>query len=1846
MATPAQSLEQRELSLIGKVEMRIALTDTDAKLETMLKTYLPPLLLKLASEHVSVRNKVISVCQHVSTRIKPQSIQLPVAALVKQFKAQESSMVRHFDLLYIQQGVDRLSAREKAELLPVVVSGISKSGTQGSQIFNLLLRLLESFTLPLRGSKEDVELRTRMEVSDADAAYIASWIGKFILFTPQKGLSSAGPGLTVDDHGFISMQGKDDLWNPASGGLNLLRTKALAAKLLASGMFNDHERFVPALFATADPASTISDVGDDMLKRALPATDLEDESLLKRLFGLYFGEDGALRVRPPLRLKIIGLLNKSTKSTTFSNNIMKLVDDGIATQNMDGEDTVMSNVSASNPSIGREATKLRAAIFQYINFVARFGAKETLHAIASRVVIRLRDFIDDQGWPRPGANEDLVSRGYAYEVIGLLAKAGPRTVIIEDEHPNLDLLRWLFDSLARDSSGSAIIVSIEESLSTVLSAMSRMQLSAGEQSVLEELLIDQMSQSVDLESYKRLRSTRYVTIRFTNRCLPYASVKARWIDVLGLGAVNDRAEVREEAERGLSPYWYRMLNGSLGTVQPEAIDFPSFDAVMSQFFPGRTTDETAESLAIAQQSRKSNPVCFPQMAAFARRILFHEAMVTGAMPVSLDSEWERRIDASAESDDKAREAIKKHISTHTSTTRNSLQILLSVLFVGLAEQVPGAQDQLAEFLALAPDSLVQQLVPHVAALVPILRSNNHSRRMAGARTYGILASHPAARPATVSAQLAQLSDDLSTWQSAVGASVNHVHGAMVASGFYFSRATYRGQDIKSDEHYKRLVQTVTTILSESRDSSLQEASYITLGQLCMFNAITSEVINGFVKFRTVIDKLYDSAKSGNETAIICLGQVSMVLPEEDSKEDSDLSYVEEQLHRLHEIRQAEVHFAVGEALSYLASGWKSTALATKLDIDGQLPIGPMRSSTLKRITERILADCSTTKPALKKAAVMWLLCLVQFCGQQPEIQERLAKCQAAFKRCLGDRDELVQESASRGLGLVYEKGDRRLKDDLVRDLVSSFSSDKQSQLAGNVSADTQLFEPGQLPTGDGSVSTYKDIMSLAAEVGDSSLVYKFMSMASSNAIWSSRAAFGRFGLSNVLSDSSVDGYLADNPKLYPKLFRYRFDPNSGVQSSMNDIWNALVKDSTATIEKHFDAIMEDLLGSILGKEWRVRQACCAAIADLVQGRSLEKYERYLERIWTQCFRVLDDIKESVRAAATSLARVLTGVLTRALEADHSSTKTASAMLKHVLPFLLSPSGMESSAQEVQMFSVRTLLEIIKKGNASTLRPFIPEVVERLIGCLSTLEPEAVNYVHMNAAKYNLTEQKIDDMRLSSIRSSPLMEAIERCLDLLDDDTMQKLQPRIESSMKSAVGLPSKVGASRILVSLSTRRLAVFRPFADSCLRLIEKVALDRNETVASSYAIAAGYVARAASDRQLLRLVAYCRSLYFDSEGDRESVVPRRSITSGEIIYAASKHASDRFNAIATSVLPFVFVAKHDPNDQVKEQFRNAWNESVGGSRAVSLYLKEIVDICSKHLDSAQWVLKHTSARSVADAVNTVAASEATMPAETAQMLWPALEKALGGKTWDGKEDVLFAFVKFVESAKSYYSQQPAVASAITKIAVREAKRQNATYRQHSLKCLGQICLARLDLDMSGAVFEIAEPLLKDSADGDPMDVDGGPTAPGADDVRQATLAGAVSSLLASVNPSVLKAGELTQALSRALHAIVTLRGPSAGVWRSTYVGLTHLCQRLEKEGEGRSLGSDAPDHLKALLFGPDPGTEALRLLRADAIVALLKAAPTQASTLQTELADLIKEERSISVRDRLAHAPLRDDKL
>jgi proteasome component ECM29 len=407
---------------------------------------------------------------------------------------------------------------------------------------------------------------------------------------------------------------------------------------------------------------------------------------------------------------------------------------------------------------------------------------------------------------------------------------------------------------------------------------------------------------------------------------------------------------------------------------------------------------------------------------------------------------------------------------------------------------------------------------------------------------------------------------------------------------------------------------------------------------------------------------------------------------------------------------------------------------------------------------------------------------------------------------------------------------------------------------------------------------------------------------------------------------------------------------------------------------------------------------------LLQGRPLALYEQHLTRIWEVTFKVCDDIKGSVRIAAMVLARTLTAILIRSLESGDGSSQAANAMLKQVLPFLLGPSGLESGAQDVQAFSLMTIIDIIKKSGEKLIRPFLADLIGRLLALLTSIEPGAVNYVYLNADKYGITEQEIDDARLSSVKMSPMMEAIERCLDMLDESSMAELEVSLSNAAKTVIGLPSKVGVSRVLVSLSTRHKSLFQPYAGGFLRLLRKQVLDRNDTISTSAAAACGYLSRLVSDKEILLVVDHARKLYFESEDDRHRTV------AGELMLAIAKYATDRFVSLSSSCLPFAYLALHDTYEPASELFKAAWDENVGGSRAVLLYLREIVDLAVCYLDSHRWAIKHTAAFTVADAVK-AGGNELSM--SDSQTLWPALEKAIGGKTWDGKEKVLEAFVTF-----------------------------------------------------------------------------------------------------------------------------------------------------------------------------------------------------------------------------------------
>lgn len=83
------------------------------------------------------------------------------------------------------------------------------------------------------------------------------------------------------------------------------------------------------------------------------------------------------------------------------------------------------------------------------------------------------------------------------------------------------------------------------------------------------------------------------------------------------------------------------------------------------------------------------------------------------------------------------------------------------------------------------------------------------------------------------------------------------------------------------------------------------------------------------------------------------------------------------------------------------------------------------------------------------------------------------------------------------------------------------------------------------------------------------------------------------------------------------------------------------------------------------------------------------------------------------------------------------------------------------------------------------------------------------------------------------------------------------------------------------------------------------------------------------------------------------------------------------------------------------------------------------------------------------------------------------------------------------------------------------------------------------------------------------------------------------------------------------------------------------MFNRTQKQERQVALNAKAMQDLKSLLFGSVIGIEAIRLTRAEAVVAAAKMSSSLAKEFDGEVRALIEAEVASSVRDRLAAAQL-----
>lgn len=300
-----------------------------------------------------------------------------------------------------------------------------------------------------------------------------------------------------------------------------------------------------------------------------------------------------------------------------------------------------------------------------------------------------------------------------------------------------------------------------------------------------------------------------------------------------------------------------------------------------------------------------------------------------------------------------------------------------------------------------------------------------------------------------------------------------------------------------------------------------------------------------------------------------------------------------------------------------------------------------------------------------------------------------------------------------------------------------------------------------------------------------------------------------------------------------------------------------------------------------------------------------------------------DIKESVRETGFQTCKTLTNVTLRVTDPSLTSPTEGQKVMDIVMPFFLTK-GLASMAENVQKFSLQTVIKLCKKGGV-LLTPHLLEVISVMLESLTTFEPQVLNYLSFHVEK----KEQLENARLNAAKSSPMMEAVDICVDLLDESNMATFTPKLSQILRRGMGLPTRCGASKVVVTLCMHKPQLVRQYADALLQpLVSGMITDRSPVVRKMYAAAIGHVTLLASSDAIQRIVSQLKDLYLKS---MESDDADARIVAGTTILEMAKRARENIKDSWADILPHVFLGARDSNKDVQTVYKDAWDEVTGG---------------------------------------------------------------------------------------------------------------------------------------------------------------------------------------------------------------------------------------------------------------------------------------------------------------------------
>lgn len=868
-------------------------------------------------------------------------------------------------------------------------------------------------------------------------------------------------GLTPAEYTFLTLGGKKETWNPPERvpGEKLKTAKLAALRFLSTGAWSDEQRYLPTLLASAhsiNEDSKVVELAEEIFKRSAPGVPLDSdgvgESLVKALYQyFFFGEEeegGVSRGIPPmrwtLRQRIVAILSKS-KTAVSGDEFGRKVP--LVLQITLGKSIADTVVDWADPGDRR---KLKREAFLFVNWFSRMS--DVIERYGPGIVENLRYFIAEENNRilEGGGSASILSGGFkgtedlralAFEAIGLICRRLFKTLVYE---PELDVLRFMFSNLQAQgaTATAAVRQSVEEALSSLLVGFSSAGIEYNEkvEDAMAEFFVEEVEAEVKESGYGHARKEglTYVSARFANRGLSFSNVKARWICLLAIGAssgsAGGRNELVEEGHRGLDPYWYKMTNPRSQIlsdedkmevdVKTDRYSLPDFVELIEYI----TSIHARLSNNIVGENMLHNipSAIYANAVDYCRKILILQAISSSPQQLeefTSDAQYfTTKLDNAFATDSAVRDKVAELVASYYhsgSQNHNAIEKFLTIAYDGMLLDVPNCAEAWVDLCELAPQEFIVNWARQADKVTPLLKmivdeafsttggggNRDLEKRNLLVKALGSVITHPACN--------VSLQDAMGKFHKMSQDGGYKSYTAIISIGYILGRLALRNRLAESldQETISKSVEVILkSILSPTLpDKLVIEAGLQALGDICVFGVLQKEHLKGMDDFLEKLKML--ASKLNMEKAITGLGCFSLLYSNDIEEDQKVLSDIESSLYALHENKQLELSFAIGEALSIFAAGWGCKPLARRyLDIQGVSPPAQIverrkDGKLLKKVLSKTLDDfAKSTKPSLRRGVCVWLLSLVEGCGELEEVNSRLKDAQTAFRGFLADRE--------------------------------------------------------------------------------------------------------------------------------------------------------------------------------------------------------------------------------------------------------------------------------------------------------------------------------------------------------------------------------------------------------------------------------------------------------------------------------------------------------------------------------------------------------------------------------------------------------------------------------------------------------------------------------------------------------------------------------------------------------------------------------------------------------------------------------------------------------------------------